>query len=550
MPEAKGLKGFILHWLGIEPAQHDTQILVHETITHEANVLKNKLWYRGDPAELEQFYKQLSETEVNIYSTTVKSKFWASVPNGDVRIRKIHSGLPAMIVDTLSDIVVNDLMEPGVDSSLQERWEAFNKENEFKDILIDAVQQALVTGDGAFKLNIDTDLSEQPLLEFYGADRVCYEYKRGKLQAIIFKTEYCHKNNRYQLHERYGKGTVQYKLFGPNNKEYPLETVPECAELTDVVFTGDYIMAVPFKIYKSPKFDGRGQSILDKKADAFDALDETLSTWLDGVRASRVKQYIPEDMIPKDREGEPLKPDVFNPWIAVSCGLAEGDKRQIETIQGEFSTASLLESYVTFLDVCLQGILSPSTLGIDVKKLDNADAQREKEKTTMYTRDTIISSLKVALEKLFDAIMRTQDNMLGKTPPEEGYEATFEWGQYANPSFEAMVETLVKAKQGQIMSTEKIVDELYGDDLSEDERLLEVERIKAEYGGGTEAAEPSMGDGEMFGEEEVNEGTTETAQSGSGESAAPGASERTPVHNGGTAVQNNPEDGKSQIPPR
>lgn len=545
MPETKGLKGFILNWLGIEPAYHNTHILVHETMTHESNVLKNKLWYRGDPSELEQFYKQLSEVDVNIYSTTVKSKFWASVPNGDVRIRKIHSGLPAMIVNTLSDIVVNDLMDPDMDSSLQERWEAFCKENEFDDILIEAVQQALTTGDGAFKLNIDTDLSEQPLLEFYGADQVCYEYKRGKLQAIIFKTEYCHKKAKYQLHERYGKGTVQYKLFGPNNKEYPLDTVPECAELSDVTFTGDYIMGVPFKIYKSPKFKDRGQSILDKKADAFDALDETLSTWLDGVRASRVKQYIPENMIPKNGEGIPLKPDVFNPWIAINGQLAEEDNGKIETVQGDFQTASLLESYVTFLDVCLQGILSPSTLGIDVKKLDNADAQREKEKTTMYTRDTIISSLKCALEKLFDVIMRTQDNMLGKTPPEDGYEATFEWGQYANPSFEAMVETLVKAKQGQIMSTEKIVDELYGDDLSEEEKAEEVERIKSEYGGGTEMAEPSMGDGEMFGEEEFNEGTSENTGTGTPASGTP---ERTPVHNGGTAVQNNPEAGQGQIP--
>ena len=31
--ESKGLKGFILKWLGVEPAQHDTKILVHEAVT-------------------------------------------------------------------------------------------------------------------------------------------------------------------------------------------------------------------------------------------------------------------------------------------------------------------------------------------------------------------------------------------------------------------------------------------------------------------------------------------------------------------------------------
>ena len=548
MAEIKGLKGFILNWLGIEPAYHDTKILVHEVMTHDANVLKNQLWYRGDPVELEQFYKQLAETDVNVYSTVIKSKFWAAVPNGDVRIRKIHSGLPAMMVDILSDIVVNDLLDPEFEEGLKDRWGDFCKENEFSDKLMEAVQQALITGDGAFKLNIDTDLSEQPLLEFYGADKVEYEYKRGKLQAVIFKTEYCHEKSKYQLHERYSKGSVQYKLFGSNNKEYDLSTIPETQGLSDVTYAGDYIMAVPLKIYKSPKYKDRGQSILDKKSDAFDGLDETLSTWLDGVRASRVKQYIPENLLPKDKDGIPLKPDVFNPWIAVNGSLSEEDNSKIETVQGEFSTASLLESYVTFLDVCLQGILSPSTLGIDVKKLDNADAQREKEKTTMYTRDTIIKALKCALESLFDAVMKTQDNMLGKTPPEEGYEATFVWGQYANPSFEAQVETLVKAKQGQIMSTEKIVDELYGNTMDDEEKAEEVARIQAEYGGGTEAPEPSMGDNDMFGDEDIEdtEGTAAEGSEGTGKANASGSAEQSPIPDGGKAVQSGSKNSQGQ----
>lgn len=546
MVETKGLRGFILKWLGIEPASQDISITVHESVPHPVDVLKNQLWYRGDPMELEQYYKRLAESEANIYSTTVKSKFWAAVPNGDVRIRKIHSGLPAMMIDVLSNIVVTDMLDPEMDEGLHARWDAFCDENELDDILLDAIQQTLVTGDGAFKINVDTDLSEQPLLEFYGADKVDYEYKRGKLQAVVFKTEYCHENNRYQLHERYSKGAVQYKLYGPNNKEYPLSTVPETADLVDVTFTGDYIMAVPLKVYKSPKFKNRGQSILDKKTDNFDALDEVVSTWVDGMRASRVKQYIPENLIPKNAEGIPLKPDVFNPYIAINGHLAEEDNSKVETVQGQFDTNSLLESYITYLDLCLQGIISPSTLGIDVKKLDNADAQREKEKTTMYTRDNIIKALKAALEKLFDAIMRTQDNMLNKMPPEEGYEATFEWGQYANPSFEAQVETLVKAKQGQIMSTEKIVDELYGDSMDDDEKAEEVARIKEEYGGGTMMPEPSVGDNDMFGGEEV-EGTPEGNIQ---EPTVAGTPERASVHNGGAAAAVNPEAGQKQVPQR
>ena len=43
--------------------------------------------------------------------------------------------------------------------------------------------------------------------------------------------------------------------------------------------------------------------------------------------------------------------------------------------------------------------MSPSTLGIDVKKLDNAEAQREKEKATLYSRNNIVGQLQKVLPK-------------------------------------------------------------------------------------------------------------------------------------------------------
>ena len=137
------------------------------------------------------------------------------------------------------------------------------------------------------------------------------------------------------------------------------------------------------------------------------------------------------------------------------------------------------------------------------------------------TRDTIISQLKVAVEELFDVVMRTQDNLQGKQPPADGYEATFTWGQYANPSFEAMVETLVKAKQGQIMSTERVVEELYGNDLDDNEKAEEVALIKAEYNSTTEVMTPSIDDNELFGDETDESNTasepTSEPKSNSGE---------------------------------
>ena len=52
------VKGFIMKMLRIQPAINDRIITIREPFSYEANVLKNRIWYRGDPCELDQFFKQ------------------------------------------------------------------------------------------------------------------------------------------------------------------------------------------------------------------------------------------------------------------------------------------------------------------------------------------------------------------------------------------------------------------------------------------------------------------------------------------------------------
>ena len=52
-----------------------------------------------------------------------------------------------------------------------------------------------------------------------------------------------------------------------------------------------------------------------------------------------------------------------------------------------------------------------------------------------------------------------------------------------DPSFEATVETVSKARPGQnVMSIEKTVDTMYGDSLTKAEKEQEVKRLKEEAG--------------------------------------------------------------------
>ena len=342
-----------IKYLNVQPALTNP-ITIQEAYTFETNVIRNKLWYRGEPYELDQFFKNISSDPVN------KARFWSAVPSEDLSIRKIHSGLPAMIADKLSDIVVADLdsieVTGEVDNTL---WEEIRKDNKFDDMLGDIIATTLVSGDGAFKLSIDTEISKYPIIEFFDGDKVEYITQRGRLKEIKFYTFYTKNNRTYKLSETYGKGYINYNLYDSNGNEVSLNTLDETRELADVTYKDDFIMGLPLMFFKSPKFEGRGKSIFDNKSDAFDALDEVISQWIDAIRDGRVQKYIPQDLLPYNSStGEVLKPNPFdNKFIAIGANKEENAKNEIEMKQAEIRYEAYVESYSNAIDMCLQGII-------------------------------------------------------------------------------------------------------------------------------------------------------------------------------------------------
>lgn len=433
------------------------------------------LWYRGDASELHQYYTQIDDMMGN-------AKFWAAVSSNGIDFRKIHTGLPAMIIDMLADIIVDSFNKITITNNkqAQDDWEDIAKDNEFKEVLKQSIIDVFVEHDGAFKISYDTDISKYPIIEFYSGSKVEFEYTRGRITAIIFKNYYDKKNTTYTLKERYDKKSITYKLY-KNSDECNLSELDETKELEEVK-DNTFMMAVPMMFNRSKKFKGRGQSIIEKKIDAFDSYDEVWSQWIEAIRDNRTKTYIPEDLLPADSNGNLLKPNTFdNRYIKIGSGNSENESDKITTANSDFDYEGMLQSYITALDLCLQGLISPSTLGIDVKKLDNADAQREKEKATQYTRGKVISVLEKVIPKLVCACLMAYDKAQNKTAGE--YEATVDFKEYANPSFEATVETVSKARPGQnVMSIEKSVDTMYGDSLSAQEKEEEVKRLKEEAG--------------------------------------------------------------------
>lgn len=500
------ITALIRNWLNVRESNVNKTILIEDHNDIQVTLFKNELWYRGDISELQQFYNNYDDGAGN-------TSFWKGKSTNGINFRKIHTGLPGLIVDKLVDIVVDDMNDiniytgkdekgnPTKNVEAMERWETIAKEHDFKDkVLKDAVKWALL-GEAVFKLSYDNDVSNYPLIEVVSGKDVEYEYKRGRNIATKFYFPKMIDKKPYVLEETYEKGGVRYKLFDEGGKEATTSMIEQLYDLYPFVYDEPFIMAVPFILNPNSKYPGRGRGLLESKEGAFDSLDEAWSQWMDALRDGRTKTYVPEELIPRDKNtGKLYTPNTFDSrFIAIGSDKRETADNKIQVESPDIRADKYLSTYITALDLCLQGIISPSTLGIDNKKLDNAEAQREKEKTTLYTRGKIVRALEKVVPQLVELVLKVDDMLNERTLGK--YDVSVDFGEYANPSFEAQVETIGNARAQGIMSIEKAIDELYGDSLTEEERKEEVDRLKIELGFGIEEPKINEFDGK---EEDLN----------------------------------------------
>lgn len=149
-----------------------------------------------------------------------------------------------MIVKVLTAIVLSDMNDFEFDSDKQEEtWKSIEEQNHFRKKMEKALKEILYIGDGAFKVTIDTAVSEYPILEWYPGERIEIIYQRDRVHEVIFKTPYDVKGRRYVLNERYGYGYIINELY-LDEKLVDLKVLEQTRDLTDWQFGRKIILAV------------------------------------------------------------------------------------------------------------------------------------------------------------------------------------------------------------------------------------------------------------------------------------------------------------------
>ena len=489
------------------------------------------VWYDGDGDELLNFYTRENYIGFNyepFYMRNKKNYFWA-ISSTEAQIKRTHSGQPRNIVDTLVNIMPFPLISAGEDTKkLQAVVRESGLEQVYKD---EQLPLTLVEGWGCWKINWDKDVSDYPSVEYVSAENVDFIYKNGKIIGIVFKNYYTSDKKRYLLLETRSiewkpnsaaaaEGSEGERVLVITNELYELPTntaagdddtllkkvdlksVSELESVEERIEIGpfDKLFAVPCVLLGNTSRQwGYGRSIFTGKIDLFDDLDQALSQSSNAVRLSTPIEYIDEEYLERDKNGLPKKPKAYDRKYVMMKGQKNGDgvstgqPVQITQPSVEFSRYS--DHAVQILLQILNGILSPATLGIDIAKKDNAAAQREKEKVTIFTRNALINGEERILRSLMEQMLMAKEFMDTGAVSVHSYDISVKFNEFADDSFENKLEALGKAYDMEEISTDMYLNKLYGDTLSDEERAAEKEFLESARQARTEAYSNADGGG-------------------------------------------------------
>lgn len=454
-----------------------------------------KVWYSASSDWIRAYYldREISgNAEEPIFNRNRPTYFWG-LSEDEYDVKFVHSGLPKAIVDTISNVVGTPAITIE-DENTNAVLQAILEDNDYANMLCQQIRPlTCVEGWGAVKINFDKSVSNHPIIQFYDGEDVSFITKQRRITGIVFKDYYKYNNKNYVMIEtrriENGDAIIEYELntlYKNEVQQVPLSTIPDLAYLPSepLVIKGykDLFGAIPIRYFYDPMNKNYGASIYAGKIDLFDDLDQCLSQASQTDRVSTPVEYYPDDLCERDNNGKLILPKRYNRQYMKGISFTDGDGKlngQIVTTQPVLNFEQYSARAMSLTNQILIGVLSPATMGIDVSRKDNADAQREKEKVTIMTRNNIMVSETIFNKKLANQVLNIQEYMDTGDITLRSYEVSVKYCEFANPSFENLARTLLPLYTSNAISTEMYVEKLYGDSLSEEEKQTEIEKLEA-----------------------------------------------------------------------
>jgi hypothetical protein len=417
---------------------------------------EKQLWFLGQEDLLADFYRTRRIVS-NVIDT--RSEYYYSNANQNIRI--VHSGMPSLISYTKARLLTNGGIEYITDNDkATETLKEIADDNKVDTLIKDSAVTESWASKFAWKISNDPDVSDYPILEKYSPQHYKAIYKRGRLQELVFINDYSKNDVKYELHEIYGLGYIDYKLYMITKQgqvEVALTDLEETAELSTVTWNKKVMLAGEKCNVKSD-YDG----IISE----FDALDEAWSQLMDEIRLGRSEVYVPE-ILHTNHHFDKFRKN----YTVMGTDERENGKNQIDHIQPLIRTDEYTKAIRAVTNNILAAVgLSPFTVGIDdfVGANASGDSLTKREMTSLRTRADMIKSWEAFLEEMFGKLLFAYSAFNNK--PIKEYEVQVRFGDYISPTREEIITQTKMLVDSSIIDTEKALDDVYGDELEEEEK--------------------------------------------------------------------------------
>lgn len=429
--------------------------------------------------------------------------FWRVVEDQEIAM---HNPIVHVVINRYVSIVNNLINGINIEDRRIEKIieKVLSKENEqsLDRIVREATRVALIQGDACLKIEYDADISDEPLITLVEGLNVEYKTKKGRIVEAVFYTEHFDElDNKYILEEYRGRGYIKYLLKDTEGKIVPMGTVEELKDVEDVEYEGEALF-IPVKFSDHPIDKERGKPLFYDKVDMLNVNDEAGSKVNTVMRNSEPYTLFNEKVVMKEVKKNVMSPmgritqvpeKVRKPYkgsgVLVFNDEMTGDGKFPDMV--DFVNINPHASdYETFkkmaLDDVLLGIMSPETLGIESRTLEqNATAQKDREQITADNANNMVSVLEDTLKLLIRKILVFKKHLLEDGTIDEDTKVEINTIQYQTMSFKERAE-IVKDLRAFGMSNISRYEavRLLFPDKSETEIEEEIERIQREMGDG------------------------------------------------------------------
>ena len=452
---------------------------------------ENYLWYKANPDYLMWFYTRgivqngLQNIMNQFLARNWVSYYWTTSAL-ETEIKRTHSGLPRQTI-TFIDRALGDPMFKLEDKGQEKQLKTILKSNNALSTFSKQKRLDAVIGDGAFIVNIDSVLSEHPILEYIDGRDCQFEFVGDKITAVLVFKRYNVNGEIYTCVERRtterkkhlitGKNktlsVIEYALFRNDSErgfiECPLSTIEQTKGLKERnVYDLPFMLAIPC-MREIDDESKRGVSMFRGRLDIFDDLDQSLSMESNTLRASTPVEYLDENSLEHDDDGNAIKPSVYGKQFITYKGSANYNEasKGITTVFYNIDYTKLSVESQENVSRALNGWISPASFGFDISRKDNALAQREKEKITIQTLKDYKEYLIPIYENVSKVLIACDNLMQNAKYKYEDIKVEVAFKDYATPSLSEKINTYKDAVKDGVMSVERFIQECYGDESEE-----------------------------------------------------------------------------------